>query len=294
VEDYMSRPAWPSIAAALVLVAASAPSTALAQALPDQRAILMELYDATDGPRWKVRAGWGTEAPVCEWAGVDCSNSPDFRSVTRLALGDNQLRGGLPASLAGLPWLHTLDVTRNPLHGAVPPPLIDRANQNRLDLRIAGTSLDEALAAVTVQIDVRTGVCSGDVGTRMVIDASRDEAHIEVVRCKADAKAQRPVICLRAATEPPDLELASRALRRLGLVSPSGSHPRPGGVLVDHEVRYTTTFTWGNGVTGNISSRDDVGPLDAVIAQRLLIDLIPRDWDPDAREIPCEAFTWTR
>jgi len=291
VEHWMPRAAWPSIVLVFVVAAAS-PAPVRAQAPPDQRAILMELYDATGGPQWKVRTGWGTDAPVCEWAGVECSSFIDPQSVTSLTLPDNHLQGTVPASLAALRSLHTLDLSRNPLHGAVPPALIDSANQNRLELRIAGASLDEALTSLTMRIDVDTGVCSGDVDTRLVIDASRREAHIEVVRCHQNAKTGRPVTCLRATTEAPDLELVSRALRHLGLASASLSRHRPGGGMVDHEVRFTTMYSWGNGATGNFSSQDDVGPLDVLIAQRLLIDLVPRGWDRDARPVPCDAFTW--
>jgi hypothetical protein len=294
MERSMPRVSWSSIVAALAFVTASSPAVVRGQRPPDQRAILMEFYDATGGPQWRARTGWGTDAPVCDWEGVECWSSPDSQSVTSLALGENQLRGTLPASLASLPFLHTLDVSRNRLHGAVPAALIERADQNGLTLRIGGTSLDQALTSVTMRIDVDTGVCSGDADTRVVISPSRRQAEIEAVRCVPDGQADRPVACLRATIDAPDLDFLSRALQRLGLASMSTSFPRPGGGVIDHEVRYSATYAWGNGGTGSLAFRDDAGPLDALIAKRLLTDLIPPGWDRLATRVACDDFTWSR
>jgi hypothetical protein len=258
----------------------------------------MAFYEATGGPQWTVGTGWGTDAPVCDWVGVVCDGEDGggivVPLVVRLALPGNRLRGTLPPSLASLALLNTLDVSGNPLRGAVPKALIERANQNQLILRIGGTSLDEALTRFTMRIDAHTGVCSGDADTRLVIDPARDEAHVEVVRCRPNPKTGQPVTCLRATTRAPDLDLVSRALRRLGLASTSQAPPRPGLTVPDHGVRYTTTYAWGDGATGRIFLRDDAGPIDVLIAQRLLIDLIPAGWDRDAETVPCETFTWNR
>jgi hypothetical protein len=289
-----------SLVAAFFLLALAPPARvdAQGQGPPSERAALMALYEATGGPQWTVRTGWGTDAPVCDWAGVVCDGEDvgavGVPLVVRLALPGNQLRGTLPPSLASLSLLHTLDVSGNALHGAVPAALIERANQNQLTLRIAGTSLDEALTALTMRIDRHTGVCSGDADLRLVIDPSGSQAHIEAVRCRPDPKTRQPVTCLRATTQVWDLDLVSRALRRLGLASTSQAPARPGLAVVDHEVRYTTTYTWGNGATGRIFLRDDAGPIDVLIAQRLLIDLIPAGWDREAEAVACETFAWTR
>jgi hypothetical protein len=286
--------------AALVLVALAPPASVAAQGQgpSSERAALMALYEATGGPQWTVRTGWGTDAPVCEWAGVVCDGADvgavGVPLVVRLVLPGNQLRGTLPPSLASLSLLHTLDVSGNPLRGAVPAALIERANQNQLTLRIGGTSLDEALSALTMRIDAHTGVCSGDADIRLVLDPPGDQAHIEAVRCRPDPKTGKPVTCLRATTPVWDLDLVSRALRRLGLASASQAPLRPGWKVVDHEVRYTTTYTWGDGTTGRIFLRDDAGPLEVLIAQRLLLDLVPRGWDRQAEAVSCESFTWTR
>jgi hypothetical protein len=170
--------------------------------------------------------------------------------------------------------------------------LIDRANRNELDLRIGGTSLNEALTSLTIQIDAVTGMCHGDLNTRMVIDALRQEATIEAVRCHDDPKRVTAVICVRGTTRAPDLEMISRALRRLGLGATTDHSSRPDGMVSDHDVRYATRFTWGDGATGDLSTMEANGPLEVRIAQRLMLRLIPPPGNWKAREVGCKAFPW--
>ena len=54
------------------------------------RAALVALYNATDGPNWTNSTNWLTDAPLGEWHGVDT----DTRGrVYALRLSDNQLTG---------------------------------------------------------------------------------------------------------------------------------------------------------------------------------------------------------
>src|SRR4051794_36340424 len=40
-----------------------------------ERAALLALYEATDGPNWGRDGGWATNRSVCEWHGVQCDDA---------------------------------------------------------------------------------------------------------------------------------------------------------------------------------------------------------------------------
>ncbi len=82
-----------------------------------ERLALSALYDETDGRNWKERAGWKT-APGTEhsWYGITC-NPPDNNKVLEIVLGNNNLKGTLPAELGDLKNLETLVLNQNKLTG---------------------------------------------------------------------------------------------------------------------------------------------------------------------------------
>ena len=85
---------------------------------PD-RAALVALYHATDGPNWKQSDNWLTDAPLGEWYGVAVVDG----GVKRLNLDRNDLSGPIPpelGNLASLVWLRLYD---NALSGPIPPEL---------------------------------------------------------------------------------------------------------------------------------------------------------------------------
>ena len=75
-------------------------------------ATLAALYDATDGPNWTNDANWLSSAPVGSWHGI--ATDADGQ-VTSIDLEDNGLNGYLPAELAGLAKLRTLNLNGNEL-----------------------------------------------------------------------------------------------------------------------------------------------------------------------------------
>ena len=108
---------------------------------PD-RAALVALYNATDGPKWVDNTNWLTDAPLGEWYGVDTDRQG---RVVRLHLSgrwDNEtqrstnhgLRGELPDELAHLTHLMSLRLSNNDLGGPIPPELGNLANLERLIL----------------------------------------------------------------------------------------------------------------------------------------------------------------
>ena len=87
------------------------------KAAPRDRAALVALYQATDGPNWKDSTHWLSDEPLEDWYGV--TTDADGR-VSILYLADNNLAGGLPAELGQLDQLVVLHLANNRLVGELP------------------------------------------------------------------------------------------------------------------------------------------------------------------------------
>ena len=96
---------------------------------PD-RAALVALYEATDGPNWIDNTNWLTDAPLGDWYGVVANNG----RVIRLRLPDNALVGVIPPEMGNISELVTLDLGTNELTGAIPPELGNLAKLDWLEL----------------------------------------------------------------------------------------------------------------------------------------------------------------
>jgi hypothetical protein len=95
-------------------------SMSLAQgAIPtSERAALDAIYASTNGTGWTNKTGWGGAAGTeCSWFGVSCNATSS--NVVSIALGQNNLTGGLP-SISALTTLHYFDVNVNHLTGSLP------------------------------------------------------------------------------------------------------------------------------------------------------------------------------
>ncbi len=112
----------------------AAVSITVAAVIPtDDRAALVALYEATDGPSWTNKENWLSAAPLDEWYGVTTDSNG---RVTVLFLRDNNLHGTLPVQLARLSKLSRLFLWRNQLTGVIPVELARLTNLTWLELGV--------------------------------------------------------------------------------------------------------------------------------------------------------------
>ena len=98
---------------------ASATGTPVATASQD-RAVLVEFYNATNGADWEIDTNWNSSEPLERWHGV---NTDESGRVTGLNLAFNQLTGSIPSSLGSLSNLEGLWLYDNQLTGSIPAAL---------------------------------------------------------------------------------------------------------------------------------------------------------------------------
>ena len=129
------------------------------------RAVLVALYEATDGPNWVNSENWLTDAPLYDWFGVTTNGEgrvvhlemtywdedatqwitnnvsgpipPELGELTSLEhmqFYDNNLTGEIPSELGKLANLTTLDFSANDLSGSIPPQLGKLASLTELSL----------------------------------------------------------------------------------------------------------------------------------------------------------------
>ena len=100
---------------------------------PADRAVLVVLYEAADGPNWANNENWLTDAPLGEWYGVETDRSG---RVVDLSMASNALSGPIPPELGDLYNLTLLDLGGNRLTGSIPPELGNLANLDWLQLAV--------------------------------------------------------------------------------------------------------------------------------------------------------------
>jgi len=108
---------------------------------PD-RAALVALYEATDGPNWRDNTNWLTDAPLGDWYGVDTDADGRVVRLVLRGMWDDEakhwvsqgLAGAIPRELGGLARLERLRLDHNELTGSIPPQLGELANLRFLDL----------------------------------------------------------------------------------------------------------------------------------------------------------------
>lgn len=80
----------------------------------DELRVLLELYEALDGDRWRRRDGWKQPTADPEtWYGVEVL----MGHVAAIELPANELSGVIPDSIQQLAYLRVLDLSKNKLRG---------------------------------------------------------------------------------------------------------------------------------------------------------------------------------
>ena len=153
----------------------------------EDRAVLVELYNATDGANWTDSTNWLTDEPMREWHGVTTDDEGriselllsrnglageiptelgDLANLTRLALNSNQLTGEIPTELGNLSNLQSLFLSFNQLTGGVPTELSNLSNLLTLvlsDNQLAG-ELPQSLTGLTalrsLSFSNNSGLCA--------------------------------------------------------------------------------------------------------------------------------------
>ena len=107
------------------------------------RAALVALYEATDGPNWRTNTNWLSDEPLGDWYGV--STDTAGRVVSIYLKGrpgrfgqpstSHGLSGDLPAELGDLEYLTTLILGINNIGGSIPKEFgnLNRLNQLNLE-----------------------------------------------------------------------------------------------------------------------------------------------------------------
>ena len=97
----------------------------------EDRAVLVELYNATDGANWTDNTNWLSEEPLDTWYGVRTGG--DGR-VTGLELSNNGLKGDIPDEVGTLTRLEVLNLGYNEMTGPLSAWVGDLRHLRRLHL----------------------------------------------------------------------------------------------------------------------------------------------------------------
>ena len=96
------------------------------------RETLMKFYDAMDGPNWKKKNGWGTDARLDQWDGVHYYASSD---ELFLSFNDVGLKGEIPECFGELTSLRDLHINNElGLTGTLPKSFANLVNLNMIDI----------------------------------------------------------------------------------------------------------------------------------------------------------------
>ena len=286
---------WQTVSIAILAAAIATPAVELtrAQTANTEREILLELFHATGGVTWKRKGGWGSERPICRWEGVTCGFFADSGPITRLELWDNNLQGDVPESLVQLTDLKLLNLSGNRLTGSLASELLQRADENRLELHFWGNAISDLLTTVSIQKDDATGICLPDAQLSLAakIDGPAGTAVYQSLHCGSARRSQRSAYCLKFEGPAPPLDDVSRALRRLTFGSARPRYESAAGVST-HQEEFRTAVAWGSGPSQVVWRFAGQAPIDIWIGQQLLLGLIPVNWERTARRVSCDALTW--
>ncbi len=202
----------------------------------DDRAVLVALYEATDGPNWTNKENWLSDRPLGEWYGMTTDANG---RVTRLELNDNNLQETIPVELAQLTKLTTLELAFNQLTGTIPPELAQLTKLTTLELRrnqLTGTIPTElGLLANLTRLELQGNQLTGTIPTELAQLSSLEKLYLYENQLSGPIPAQ-----LGNLTNLTRLDLAFNQL--------TGTIPTELAQLT----KLTTLYLGGNQLTGTI------------------------------------------
>ena len=130
------------------------------------RELLIDFYNATDGPNWEDNAGWLTDRPLDQWHGITVDSAGNVVSIW---LNRNGLKGHIPATLGNLTHLEVLGLVHNELGGEIPSELGNLREMRRLLLQVnqLSGSIPPSLGDLTklVVMDLHYNRLAGEIPT---------------------------------------------------------------------------------------------------------------------------------
>jgi Leucine-rich repeat (LRR) protein len=97
----------------------------------EEKTILSDLYNSTNGDNWMVKNNWNSEEPVSNWQGITVEEG----KVQTIRIYGNNLEGNIPESIGNLTGLESLDIAINLLSGPLPNSLENLTNLKELRLQ---------------------------------------------------------------------------------------------------------------------------------------------------------------
>ncbi len=169
------------------------------QTSASDRAALVALYNATDGPNWKNNTNWLSSAALGEWYGVFTDSGGrvvglslygnwlsgaiptemgNLTNLTELHLDYNQLTGGIPMEMGNLTNLTELHLDYNQLTGGIPVEMGNLTNLTELHLdrnQLTETIPPELgnlanLTSLDLQGNQLTGTIPGELGSLISLE----------------------------------------------------------------------------------------------------------------------------
>ena len=109
--DSPTKPQQPTVPARIAATDTSptASSSVSVSTSDADRAALIALYNATNGPNWTNNENWLSEMPMGEWHGV---TTDENGRITELRLTENNLEGPIPAELGSFRDAQDLEFLR--------------------------------------------------------------------------------------------------------------------------------------------------------------------------------------